>query len=356
MNFLEPATTLAQRIRESRIPAADALRYGLNLAESLQRLHDSGFVHGAVSPDRIALTETGLELLPPTRDFLSIASYTAPEVVQGQPPDIRSDIFSFGTVLFELLTGKRAFEGHTPTCLGEAILNSPTPLSGIPAADRLLSNCLAKQPNARMQRMRQIILEFKLLGEPVRRVDGGELSFQANAWDSGLTRSDLDQMEVRIAARLEAHERTMGELQRTMAEAVHSLRAQLNQVVADSAPAQRSGVFGNASMDRLDDSASERILARVDHRFQAIGGRISHLERNLEEIRSHQDVFENSVAADLADIEETLKVQAAGIESARTETSQTEDLVERVVEALESLQTGAADPGDHSGARLALVS
>jgi hypothetical protein len=335
------------------------------LADSIRRLHDAGFVHGAVSPVHIALTATGLELLPATASSTrAITPYTAPEVVQGRPADIRSDIFSFGVVLFEMLTGKRVFDGQTRALLSNAITNSPTPTSGSPAVDRLLSSCLAKNPDARTQRMQKIMMELKLLSVAVRRADGGASAapgagttapLRRDPQDSGAARGDMQQVEARVAARLQAHERTMAEMQRAMAEAVNSLRAQLNHVVVDLATAQQRTAFGGGSLDGLDDSASERILARVDHGFEAIGDRISHLERNVDEIRSHQDVFEHSVAADLVDIEQSIRVQAAGIESARTAMSQTDDLVERVVEALESLQTTVIDQGDASPARSAFV-
>ena len=160
MNFLEPLTqdpkTLGQRILEGRIPVAEALRYGMILADSIRRLHDAGFVHGAVSPVHIALTGTGLELLPATPSSThAITPYSAPEIVQGRPADIRSDIFSFGTVLFEMLTGKRVFDGQTRALLANAITNSPTPTSGSQAVDRLLSSCLAKSPDSRSQRMQR---------------------------------------------------------------------------------------------------------------------------------------------------------------------------------------------------------
>ena len=369
MNFLEPMNqgpkTLGQRVLEGRIPVAEALRYGMILADSIRRLHDAGFVHGAVSPASITLTSTGLELQPATPSSTrAITPYTAPEVIQGRPADIRSDIFSFGTVLFEMLTGKRTFEGQTRASLANAITNSPTPTSGSPAVDKLLSGCLAKNPDARTQRMQKIMMELKLLSVAVRRSDGAPAAAAApNGHAPSLRRDPQDpaaaahdsQLEARIAARLQAHERTMAEMQRAMAEAVQSLRAQLNHVVVDLATAQQRAAFGNGSFDGLDDTAADRILGRVDHGFEAVNERIAHLERNVEEIRSHQDVFEHSVAADLVDIEQTIKLQASGIESARTAMSQTDDLVERVVEALESLQSTVIDQGDSVGSRSAFV-
>ena len=88
---------------------------------------------------------------------------------------------------------------------------------------------------------------------------------------------------------------------------------------------------------------SAAIQARVDRGFEVLDGRMVQLERTVDEIRRHVSQFEHSVAADLVDIERSIKVHSTAIESSRTAMSQTDDLVERVVEALESLQTTVLD-------------
>jgi chromosome segregation ATPase len=80
--------------------------------------------------------------------------------------------------------------------------------------------------------------------------------------------------------------------------------------------------------------------------LEALDGRIAQIERTVEELRGHTTQFERNMAADLVDLEQNIKVQSAAIESARTAMSQTDDLVERVVEALESLQMAVMDQGD----------
>ena len=86
----------------------------------------------------------------------------------------------------------------------------------------------------------------------------------------------------------------------------------------------------------------------MDRGFEVLNARMVQMERTVEEMRRHVSQFEHSVAADLVDIEQSIKVQSAAIESSRTAMSQTDDLVERVVEALESLQTTVLeqDEGD----------
>ena len=247
--------TLAERLGEGRLSMAEALRYAIQLAGSLRELHDGGPAHGAVTPSNVALVAGGLELLPGSSG--SITPYTAPEVVRGCAADTRSDIFGFGAILFEMFTGRRAFEGETRAALMASLTKSPTPSTGLAALDRLVDLCLNKDPEARASHMGRIVVELKLLGVPARR----EL---ANRQHGGQD-------------------------------------------------------------------------------FEALNARIGQIERAVEEIRRHLAHFEHSVAADLVDIERGIKAQAAAIDSSRTAMSQTDDLVERVVEALESLETRVLD-------------
>src|SRR5262245_18824000 len=105
--------TLAMRMAEGRLPLGDALRVALEVGESLRRVHDSGRCHGAVTPSQITLTGERAVLMPAPEDpTANINSYAAPEALEGRPPDARGDIFSFGAVLYEMLTG-RTFEGSS---------------------------------------------------------------------------------------------------------------------------------------------------------------------------------------------------------------------------------------------------
>jgi hypothetical protein len=247
--------TLAERLGEGRLSMAEALRYAIGLAGCLRELHDRGEAHGAVTPANVALAAGGLELLPGSSG--SITPYTAPEVVRGFAADKRSDIFGFGAILFEMFTGRRAFEGESRAALMASLTKSPTSSTGVAALDRIVSLCLNKDPEARASHMRRVVVELKLLGVPARR----EL-------------------------------------------------------------AKRHG---------------------GERDFEALSARIGQIERAVEEIRRHLAHFERSVAADLVDIERGIKAQAAAIDSSRTAMSQTDDLVERVVEALESLETRVLD-------------
>jgi len=346
--------TLAQRLSEGRLPVAEALRYSVQLAEELRKLHDAGGVHGAVTPSNLGLGPDGVELLPaPEGSARAITPYTAPEVVQGLPADPRSDIFAFGAILFEMFTGRQAFDGETRATLAANLTKAPTPASGSPAVDRLLRKCLSKNPEMRSPRMQKIVLELKLLNVAVRRLDpvsGAPLQRDIPA-DSGAARSEMQQLEARLAARLQIHEKTIGEMHRSANEAVSSLRLKVAAMNSELASTHQHAL--DRTGGGLDDAGGS-IMSRVDRGFEVLNARIAQIERTVEEMRRHASEFEHNMAADLVDIEQNLKAQIASIDSARTALSQTEDLVEFVVEALESMQAAMADP-DEAGKRSKLA-
>jgi hypothetical protein len=339
--------TLAQRLSEGRLPVAEALRYAVQVAEALRKLHDAGAVHGAVTPSNLEFGAAGLELSPaPEGAVREITPYTAPEVVQGRPAEARSDIFGFGAILFEMFTGRQAFEGETRAALAANLCKAPTPGSGSPGVDRLLRKCLAKNPEMRSPRMQKIILELKLLSVSVRWTDpvSGAPVARGGATDSAAAHTDMQQLEARLAARLQVHERTIAEMHRAANEAVSSLRLKVAAMNSELAGTHQRG--GKGSGAGLDDAAGGTILARVDRGFEVLDARMSQMERAVEEMRRHASQFEHNMAADLVDIEQNLKVQMAAVESARTAMAQTDDLVERVVEALESMQTAMLEPDE----------
>ena len=334
--------TLAQRLSEGRLPVSEALRYAMMLAESLRRLHDEGRAHGALSPRCVVLKSGGLELLPGSG---AITPYTAPEALEGRPTDARSDVFAFGTILYEMLTGARAFEGVGGALATALATATPRP-SGSPAVDRLLANCLAKDPAGRWPRMQKIIMELKLLTVAARRAETPAPGRRTEAADAAM-RDEMSQLEARMTARLEAHERTMAELQGAAARLVETVRGQMGALETQMSAAQ----------ERVNGSAhnAEAIEARVTARFapglEAAGARLANVERDMDAIRSSSARFEKDVAADLHGLEAAIEAQEAAVQSARTAIAQTDDLVERVVEALESLQSTVLEQTEeHVGA------
>src|SRR5450631_2372749 len=177
------------------LPIDQALKYAAQICDALDHAHKKGITHRDLKPANILVTKAGIKLLDfglakltsansgpslkPDDATLTMALtgkneivgtlyYMSPEQLQaqtnGQEIDGRSDIFSFGLVLYEMLTGKRAFEGSSPASVIAAIIERPAPsISDIapPALDRLLKRCLAKDPDDRWQSARDVKAELE---------------------------------------------------------------------------------------------------------------------------------------------------------------------------------------------------
>jgi serine/threonine protein kinase len=163
------------------LPLDQALRYAINICDALDAAHKKGITHRDLKPANILVAKAGLKLLDfglakagsavksdeaetgmaltGKGEILGTLYYMSPEQLQGKEADARSDIFSFGLVLYEMLTGKRAFNGASPASVIAAILERPAPsISAVapPALDRLLQRCLAKDPDDRWQSTRDL--------------------------------------------------------------------------------------------------------------------------------------------------------------------------------------------------------
>jgi hypothetical protein len=141
--------TLSERLSEGKLPVGEALHLAMTLADALRKMHDSGRVYGALTPSSIRPTGTGVDLAAAPEPGGSVTPYTAPEVLHGKSPDTRADIFAFGAILFEMLTGRRAFDGDNEASLTAALTGSAPPSSGSPLVDRLVASCVAKDPAVR---------------------------------------------------------------------------------------------------------------------------------------------------------------------------------------------------------------
>jgi WD40 repeat protein/predicted Ser/Thr protein kinase len=177
------------------LPLNQALKYGAQICDALDAAHKKGITHRDLKPANILVTKTGLKLLdfglakighgnnPPSDATLTMALtgkneivgtlyYMSPEQLQaqatGQEIDARSDIFSFGLVLYEMLTGKRAFDGSSPATVIAAIMERPAPSIGEvapPALDRVLKRCLEKDPENRWQSIRDLKTELEWVAQ-----------------------------------------------------------------------------------------------------------------------------------------------------------------------------------------------
>ena len=155
------------------LPADEALRYATGLAELLRQMHREGAVCGRLDPKDIVWDGQRLRLA--LTDSQGAGAYLAPEQVRGEAADARSDVFAFGAIFYEMLSGRRAFPAHDPEELKRQILEwNPPPIEGVPEGiASLLRGCLEKERSRRCQRMNFILIELKLASASARQAQSG---------------------------------------------------------------------------------------------------------------------------------------------------------------------------------------
>jgi len=166
----ELPVTLEDRLQSGALSIAETLHYSVAIAEALRECHSGGRVYGALQPGGIAIIEEQVRLAAAGPQALS--PYFSPEQVTGSDLDPRSDIFSLGAVMYEMLSGRMAFAAVTKAALRMEILNrEPAPLENVPRAlAKLVKRCLEKKPERRVQRMEILLAELKLLNILAGRV------------------------------------------------------------------------------------------------------------------------------------------------------------------------------------------
>jgi serine/threonine protein kinase len=192
MEYLD-GETLEQRLKKGTLPLDQALQIGIQIADALAAAHRAGIVHRDLKPGNIMLTKSGAKLLdfglaktaapavagslsmlpttPPNLTaqgtILGTFQYMAPEQLEGQDADARTDIFAFGSVLYELVTGKKAFDGKSQANLIAAILEREPPAMSTlqpltpPLLDHVVRRCLSKEPDERWQNAGDVMRELQ---------------------------------------------------------------------------------------------------------------------------------------------------------------------------------------------------
>jgi eukaryotic-like serine/threonine-protein kinase len=186
--------SLAARLRKGPLPIAEALKIGAEIASALDAAHRHGIIHRDLKPANVMLTRNGAKLL----DFglakpvvmtaaageatlakslteegtiVGTFQYMSPEQLEGSEADARSDIFALGTMLYEMATGKPAFNGKTRVSLIASILSSePKPMGELapltpPSFEHLVRTCLAKDPDDRFQSAHDLLLQLRWIAD-----------------------------------------------------------------------------------------------------------------------------------------------------------------------------------------------
>ena len=321
-NETNHSLTLSHRLAEGSIALPEALRYATMLAEALRQIHDAGRKCGTLQPSGIVLTGAGLELVEP-REAAAITPYTAPEILQGRTPDARSDIFAFGAIFYEMVTGRRAFVGDNADALAVSLTISVPPPSGNAAVDHLIGNCLAKDPAVRCPRMQKVILELKLL-------------------TFGSLRAETQQLEARMASLVEAHEKAIGELQQATSTALDGLRGQVATLQTELAAAQERAARAEQEHGEHYQSLAAHV-EQVEGNVHAMDQRITSGEGKVEVLSQGVTVLQEYEATRMQEFEQALRSQGAEIALVSASQVQTDDLVEGVVAAMELLQSSVFD-------------
>jgi serine/threonine protein kinase/Tol biopolymer transport system component len=192
MQYLE-GETLEARLKKGALPFDQAMQYAIQISDALATAHKASIVHRDLKPGNIMLTKSGaklldfglaktgapviggvgLSLLPTTPPItqqgtiLGTFQYMAPEQLEGQEADSRTDIFAFGAVVYEMITGRKAFEGKSQASLIGAIMHAqPLPIGASqpltpPVLDHVVTRCLAKDPGERWQTSGDVMRELK---------------------------------------------------------------------------------------------------------------------------------------------------------------------------------------------------
>jgi serine/threonine protein kinase/Tol biopolymer transport system component len=197
--------TLASRLLKGPLPVDQVLRYATQIADALDKAHRRGVVHRDLKPGNVMLTKDGAKLLdfglatiapsgsrvtvstsnvtmmpPPVADegnltgqgaLLGTLPYMAPEQLEGAEADARSDVFAFGAMVYEMATGRRAFDARSQMSLMATIIGHDPPLVSAtqplssPLLDHLVKTCLLKDPDARWQTMADVLIQLKLIAD-----------------------------------------------------------------------------------------------------------------------------------------------------------------------------------------------
>ena len=278
--------TLDTLLGATPLPADEALRHILKLAIALRSAHQEGRSFGVLDPSSIALEESRAVIEASDAGF---GPYAAPEVLAGGQPDTRSDVFVFGTIAYQLLTGRHPFpDGAT---------EAPAPLEAgeLPGLDRVILRCLEQDPDQRWQNLRSVCIEMRLLSVAASRL--GQAVKNGRSLMSEL-REQVRHLERVVDSRVDGAERNLTEVRESLSETRDYLRTAFD--------------FAEGHL-RTQALTIESLQQKIAHSDE-LAGQVAHMEVRLNK-------------------------QGESITSAQMIAAETDELVERIVESIDSLQS-----------------
>jgi serine/threonine protein kinase len=289
--------TLDTLLGQTSLPAEQSLRYALQLALTMRSAHQNGLIYGVLYPSRISFDGDQTIIETAASEF---SPYTAPEVLAGGQPDIRSDIYAFGAIVYHLLSGRRPFPGGTPAEISDAQCARPDPLcltSGdqLPELERVIFRCLEHNPDRRWPSLRLVCTELRLLSAAAARLHPAP---RTRSTVETQLREHISRVELILDSHIATSERSLAEVRDALAETRQYLRTAF-------------------------DFAEEHLRA------QAIT--IDNLQIRAAEA--------GDLVLRMTGIEGRLTSQAESVEGLQLVAERTDDLLERVVESIDSLQS-----------------
>ena len=328
-----PLTDYHEVLQNAPLPVPVALSRALQLVDGLRIDHDSGHFYGTLDPAEILFPESGPAFLSAAD---SPAVYAAPEVLEGRSADMRSDVFVFASLLYHLLTGRHPFAGQDAAETRRAVIEGqpavieslfedggPVPAGEYAGLVRLVMSCLSKNPGVRVQRMQLVYLELRLQVVSARR-SGAALAARRVGT---VLREEIGRVEQALTAGLEERYLSLVELQHAAGEMQQRI-----QSVVEAQEALRSEI------------------RQLEKGVAAVGETATHVESDLAEATRPTTAVEEALLAQIAVLEQQIQSQDQSIDALQTAVSQSEDLLERVVEALGSLESFVLEHSDDNGA------
>lgn len=309
------APTMSGRLTAGPITTAQAIDYGLSLAKELKRRHQMGVVAGSLHPDRISLNGVSASILE-NRDA-GISRYSAPEQWDGRAGDTRSDVFSFGAVFYELLTGHPVVDGNSPEEWKESLARRESGQgNGVaPEFAQLLDRCLKRRPEDRWQNVSVVVVELKLLAASTRHA---KAAADWKHWVSSVEQ-DLGHVGGQLAAHQSAHEAALREVHRSIGDVATKTE---EHAVSVAAAAQTLGTLGQTV------TAATQKLGELDGSVSTAHDKLTTLGDSMRDLTGKTDLH------------------ARTLESLQSAVTQTDEVIDHVVDAFDSMHRLVLDQAE----------